>query len=300
MIVYGIDFTSAPGRRKPLTCARGRLKDGVLAIREIEAWEELDGFTRFLDRPGPWIAGLDFPFGFARRFLHTMGWPLRWPDYAGLVGRMSRDEFCATLEVYRRDRPPGDKEHRRVVDRLAGSVSPQKLHRPPVGKMLFEGVSRLIRTDVAIPPVRLTGSGRIVVEAYPGVLARRAVDRRRYKDDATGEQTEAQLAARRDILAFLDSTAFITAFGFHVEGADDTVADPTGDRLDAVLCAAQAAWAWTQRERGFGAPDGVDLAEGWIVDPWLASAFAKQDKGHAGTGKPRQQSETKEVRECRL
>ena len=39
--------------------------------------------------------------------------------------------------------------------------------------------------------------------------------------------------------------------------------DPSGDRLDAVLCLVQAAWA--SRQAQFGQPPRADALEGWIV-----------------------------------
>jgi predicted RNase H-like nuclease len=48
---------------------------------------------------------------------------------------------------------------------------------------------------------------------------------------------------------------------------DDLVADASGDKLDAVLCMVQAAWALQQHEQGherYGLPD-FDPLEGWIV-----------------------------------
>ena len=48
----------------------------------------------------------------------------------------------------------------------------------------------------------------------------------------------------------------------------DFVDDPTGDSLDAPLCAVHAAWAWRNRGRIFNGPRaGIDLREGWIADP---------------------------------
>ena len=52
--------------------------------------------------------------------------------------------------------------------------------------------------------------------------------------------------------------------------ADDPerVDDLTGDSLDALLCAIQAAWAWRNRRQLFGLPRaGIDPCEGWIADP---------------------------------
>jgi hypothetical protein len=56
-------------------------------------------------------------------------------------------------------------------------------------------------------------------------------------------------------------------FGFRVENGLNMTDDPTGDQLDALLCAIQATWAWTNRHDGYGAPDAVDPLEGWIADP---------------------------------
>ena len=42
-----------------------------------------------------------------------------------------------------------------------------------------------------------------------------------------------------------------------------------GDNLDALLCALQAAWAYTQRKNGYGIPSKSHRGEGWIVDPGL-------------------------------
>jgi len=41
--------------------------------------------------------------------------------------------------------------------------------------------------------------------------------------------------------------------------------DATGDRLDALLCLVQAAWAWQRRDQAYGLPARVDPLEGWIV-----------------------------------
>ena len=41
--------------------------------------------------------------------------------------------------------------------------------------------------------------------------------------------------------------------------------DASGDSVDAVICAVQAAWGWRRRRRNFGLPEGVESCEGWIV-----------------------------------
>jgi len=48
------------------------------------------------------------------------------------------------------------------------------------------------------------------------------------------------------------------------------VADASGDRLDAVLCLVQAAWASLQP--AYGLPVSLDTLEGWIVSAGLGAA----------------------------
>lgn len=51
--------------------------------------------------------------------------------------------------------------------------------------------------------------------------------------------------------------------------ASDWISDHSGDELDAVLGAVQAAWVWLRRNDNFGMPRSVDSLEGWICDPAL-------------------------------
>ncbi len=63
MKIYGIDFTSRPKRSKPITCLECRLDGNILEARELIEWRGYDAFERALRKSGPWIAGIDFPFG---------------------------------------------------------------------------------------------------------------------------------------------------------------------------------------------------------------------------------------------
>lgn len=137
--IFGIDFTSTPTRRKHITCLHARLQDSTLRVERLSRWASLGEFESFLTSPGPWLAGMDFPFGFARRFIETMGWPLCWESYISALGDMDRATFRAQLDHYRTTRVPGDKEHRRWADKLASAISPQKLYGTPVGLMLSKG-----------------------------------------------------------------------------------------------------------------------------------------------------------------
>ncbi len=269
MKIYGIDFTSRPSPRKPITCLACELEGTTLRAGELMEWPGFEGFESALGAPGPWIAGIDFPFGQARRFIETIGWPETWQDYVGHAHALGRQGFRTALDAYRAGRPPGDKEHRRTTDIAAGSISPQKLYGTPVGLMFFEGAPRLLASGVTIPGLHAGDPDRIVVEAYPGVLARNLIGRRGYKQDVRQKQTPAHQDARQDLLRHIIGAALLPGYGLQVDAPMELAEDPGGDHLDALLCAIQAAWAWRRREEGFGAPDACDPLEGWIADPAL-------------------------------
>ncbi|MFP5077395.1 DUF429 domain-containing protein [Rhizobium sp. YIM 134829] len=266
--IYGVDFTSAPSRRKPITCDECRLDVTRLRFVDLHLWSDFDAFSAFLASPGPWIAGLDFPFGQARKFVETIGWPSHWAGYVGLVSRMTRREFYDALTAYRLPRATGDKEHRRKVDVLTRAISPQKLHGVPVGLMFYEGAPRLLASGVMIPLLQEGDPGRVVVEAYPGVMARRLISNRPYKSDDRGRQTTERLAARREMLGRLKAED-PSLHGLEIDAPDELADAPSGDPLDALLCAVQAAWAWQNRAKNFGIPTCADPLEGWISDPGL-------------------------------
>lgn len=269
MEVLGIDFTSRPSRKKPITCLPCRLDAGVLEAENLSEWAGFEEFESALSRHGPWIAGIDFPFGQPRRFIHNIGWPADWQTYVNYAESLGRSGFRKLLDDYRGPRSKGDKEHRRATDIEAGSISPQKLYGVPVALMFFEGAPRIIKAGVTIPHLQIGDPYRIVVEAYPGVLARGVIGRRSYKHDSRTKQTADQHAARLDLLAALREHKAQERYGFAIVAPESLCDDPCGDHLDALLCAIQAAWAWRMREKGFGALGPLDPLEGWIADPQL-------------------------------
>jgi hypothetical protein len=267
MKIYGIDFTSRPGKRKPLTCIECELIGTTLHAIELHEWSSFEGFEAMLASPGSWIAGLDFPFGQARRFIENIGWPRSWTGYVDYVNSLSREEFRNELDAYRANRPTGDKEHRRATDIAAGSISPQKLYGVPVGLMFFEGAPRLRAANITIPGLQAGDPDRVAVEAYPGVLARRMVGKQSYKQDTKQKQTQSQFEAREHILQAVLGERLRDDYGLEVKTDLPLTDDPTGDHLDALLCAVQAAWAWLRKGNGYGLPGDMDPLEGWIADP---------------------------------
>lgn len=271
MHIFGLDFTSAPTFKKPITCAVGELQGSHLRIYDCINIPSMIAFEAFLRTPGSWLAACDFPFGQPEKLRSNLGWPARWEEYIAVIAALGKREFEQVLEHYRSGRPVGDKQHLRVVDRCAGACSPMMLHRVPVGKMFFQGAPRLLAAGVSILPCFPRNDDRIVVEGYPALVARRWVGRSSYKSDERSKQTMAKEEARRCIVRGLRSHELFDHYGLTLEVVSEManilIREPMADNLDAVLCAIQAAWAYTKRDEGYGIPPECDKDEGWIVDP---------------------------------
>ena len=272
MKIYGLDFTSAPGRRKPLIVLGCRLESDFLGVEDSETLTDFSAFEGFLHRPGPWICGMDFPFGQPRTLVAALGWPESWEGYVGEVDTLPKEEFEDKIRADMALRPAGSKWRYRLADRRSGSSSAMMLFRVPVGKMFFQGAPRLLASGIRVEPCRRNGDERVAVEAYPAVVARRFLGRTAYKRDSVPDTPERR-SARETLLAGLESAVLRKVYGFAVEMDDywreEFVSDPSADVLDSLLCAIQAAWAYARRDENYGVPPECDPNEGWILDPAL-------------------------------
>jgi hypothetical protein len=272
MRIYGLDFTSAPGRRKPLIVLCCTLEGGSLHVEDSETLTSFGGFEDFLQRRGPWVCGMDFPFGQPRSLVAALGWPESWEGYVREVGTLSKEEFEGKIRADMALRPPGSKWRYRLADRRSGSSSAMMLFRVPVGKMFYQGAPRLFASGVRVEPCRRNGDGRVTVEAYPAIVARHFLGRTAYKRDGVPDTPERR-SARETLLRGLESAVLRDVYGFVVEmearWREEFVSDPSADALDSLLCAVQAAWAYEKRDEGYGVPPECDSDEGWILDPAL-------------------------------
>ena len=265
MRIYGVDFTCAPRRAKPITVASGVLKRKALRLEELIPVYSFEEFEAFLRRPGPWVGGFDFPFSLPAELARDLAWPTAWQALVAHCAAMDRVAFRNALDAYRNSRKPGSKYAHRATDHPAGSSSPMKLVNPPVALMFHEGARRLLDAGLSIPILRENGSDRIALEAYPGLLVRKQLGiRASYKSDTRAQQTPARMAIRKQVLSALkEGRPLGIRIQIERKFERQIIDDGSGDLLDAVICAAQATWA-AQRP-GYGLPAEASAGEGWIV-----------------------------------
>lgn len=262
--VFGVDFTSAPRKAKPIVCAHARLEGPTVRVESIETLGDFAAFDALLRRPGPWIAGFDLPFGLPLEFVEHQRWSGDWGAIMARCAALSRAELRLLFDAYREARPVGSRYAHRVTDRPAGSSSPLKLVNPPVGLMLHEGATRIAAAGCHVPLLQRGDRKRVALETYPGLLARSIV-RGSYKNDTKAMQTPEREAARVAIVKALAAGRHRFALKAPLTPALRRLAieDASGDTLDAILCAVMAAWAITQP--GWGLAKRAPRGEGWIV-----------------------------------
>ena len=276
-LLLGVDFTSAPSRKKPITVAVGRWGLGddqpVYRLDEVRSLVSFGEFETFLRESGPWIAGFDLPFGQPRSLIEHEGWPTDWSAFV----RFYREQPRAALrDAFRRwcdARPSGDKFAWRRADRPAGSSPAMRWTNPPVAWMMHAGIGRMLDAGLVFPAHRYGPRGacdrvatqaRIALEAYPGFTARK-VCRTSYKSDTAANQTADRAANRRAILRALEAATAGLDIALEITAAwtRRLLADGSGDLLDAVICGLQAGHAAALP--GYGLPTDLDPLEGWIA-----------------------------------
>ena len=267
MQLAGVDFTSAPSRRKPITVAFGRLVDegSRLVLETVEEHTDFASFAAWLRAPGPWLAAFDFPFGLPRELVESLDWPREWLPLMRHYMRLSRPQIVATFKAWCATRPVGGKFAHRACDAVSGASPSMKWVNPPVAFMLHAGVGLLLGAGMHLPRLHDGDRQRVALEGYPGLVARELIGRRSYKSDTRAKHTPERRAARAELVAGLEQGRSRLGLRLALTDAQRAVLvdDGSADRLDAVLCLMQAAWAVVRP--GYGLPDVVDPLEGWIV-----------------------------------
>ena len=268
--LIGCDFSSSPTRRKPIMLALGQRQGARVQLIALQRFDSRAAFGQWLAQPGDWVGGFDLPFGLPRELVQTLGWPLQWFDCMAHYRSLSREQIRDAFAGFCNARPVGGKFAHRATDGPAGSSPSMKWVNPPVAYMLHAGVPLLLDAGVHLPGLHAGDPRRVVLEAYPGLLAREVLQRRSYKSDDRSKHTPDRLIARKDLVNALEIGQTRLGLRLKLSHAqrDALVDDASGDSLDAVLCLLQAAWAQQRHAEGdalYGLPPWLDPLEGWIV-----------------------------------
>lgn len=269
LTLIGVDFSSAPSNRKPIRLALGRRQGAVVRLESQRAMTSLADYAAWLAEPvAPgqgWVGGFDLPFGHSRELVLALGWPTEWAPLMAHYASLSRDQIRETFAAFCAARPVGQKFAHRATDGPAGASPSMKWVNPPVAFMMHAGVPPMIAAGVSLPGLQAGDPDRVALEAYPGLLARELIGTRSYKSDDKAKQTPERLIARKDLVDALEQGRTRLGLRLKLSHAqrDDLVDDGSGDKLDAVLCLMQAAWASEQPD--YGMPAQMDPLEGWIV-----------------------------------
>lgn len=273
--VAGVDVTSAPRRGKPITMARGRVEGDRLAIIAVDDLVTFDEYRDALRALPPSLVAIDHPFGLPRAFLEQVEWTGDWRRVVERGRELGMAGFIAEVAAFRDGQAVGSKHPLRAIDLLAGSASPVNVVNPPVGRMWQTCAPILLEVDADVRPVRANpGANVTAIEGYAALVAQNLVGTRAYKSESAGGDTAARRKARHALIEALGQPVCLEVYGVAVTlPAQLRLAfreSHKADRLDAVLCAVQAAWAG--RQPGLGIPADADPLEGWTPDPITVAA----------------------------
>lgn len=304
MRLYGLDFTSAPSKQKPLVLATGTIKDNTLVVESLTDLtgpkdHPFQGLEKTLDEPGPWLLATDVPLGMPRGLFEKLSWPKSsWKEFALKIASLSRQDFRRSIESLTVPIPKNEQKSgktskllrlKRETDRVAGSACPMNCVNPPVGLMFHEAVRRLAARDIAVLPQHpAPNCDRFVIEAYSRLVVENLFGARVPYKQPSRQNTKVSTSSgnsRSQILHELfqrlrgkskttQGPSVDQIYGFTLKipaKLEKTcLADDQGDWLDSLLCLVQAAWSFKQRPQGWGIPPDRHSLEGWIVDPKTA------------------------------
>lgn len=277
MKLIGIDFSSAPTKKKPIALAFAEWQADKVVLTGLKSLIKADDMTQLLKTEQNFVAAIDMPFGLSRELVEGLKWPgagvtteRAWAELMQFYTSLSRDEVRAVFRAWCDARPAGKKFAHRACDKPAGSSPSMKWVNPPVALMLHAGVPCLQEAGVHIPGMQVGDPSRVAVEAYPGFLARQVLNRQSYKSDDPKKESPDRRMARSELLCAMEEGMLLgirVVMPRYIKA--ELLEDAKADHLDAALCALTAAWCAKRADNLYGLPPNVDPVEGWIAPvPW--------------------------------
>lgn len=280
MKLIGIDFSSAPTKKKPIALAFAEWQADKVVLTGLKSLTRLEDMTQLLKAEQDFVAAIDMPFGLSRDLVEGLKWPgagltteRAWAELMQFYTHLSRDEVRAVFRAWCDARPAGKKFAHRACDKPAGSSPSMKWVNPPVALMLHAGVPCLQEAGVHVPGMQVGDRSRVAVEAYPGFLARQVLNRQSYKSDDPKKESPDRRMARSELLCAMEEGMLLgirVVMPRYIKA--ELLEDTKADHLDAALCALTAAWCEKRADNHYGLPPNLDPVEGWIAPvPWKKS-----------------------------
>ena len=271
--LIGIDFSSTPTKKKPVAVAVGRWVENTILVDGLESFIRHEEMQALLTREKNFVAAIDMPFGLSRQLVDGLQWPgakradpQAWSDLIRFYSSLPRDDIRSIFKAWCDARPVGKKFAHRVCDTPAGSSPSMKWVNPPVAFMLHAGAPLLLGAGVHIPGMQAGDPDRVVLEAYPGYLARQVLGRQSYKSDDPKKDTSDRRMARSELLCALEEGMLLNIkVVVRPYLRARLLEDVKADHLDAVLCCLAAAWSQKRSNANYGLPEVIDPVEGWIA-----------------------------------
>lgn len=264
MHLLATGFHPAPSRRRPIQVAHAVPSAAGARLEGFEECAQHADFTAVLARCGPWLGVFDFPFGLAREVVVACGWPLQWDALATHVAALGREAFRAQLRAFCTARPRGARLPLRATERASGAP-PALGARGEAHALRFRaGAPALCAAGVTLPGVRDADPLRIALEGSPALLAA-SVTRGSWRSARAHGRADVRELERERVLDALERGHSALGVRLRVARAERRaiLADDRGERLAALLCLAQAAWAAPRAD--FGLAAAIDPIEGWTV-----------------------------------
>ena len=291
MIIYGVDFSSAPTKQKPIviaecqfdSCNNRSSNQSSLLLKRFVLIYSLNDFESFLSKSKFGVGGFDLPFSMPEELIEYFEWPNEWETFVRYFCGQSKPFLKECFKSWCEKRDSGKKFAYRLTDIVSKSSPAMRWVNPPVAWMMHAGIHRLIDAGLIFPAhdrrvqtkiehkliksMELKGlvyKKKLAVEVYPALTVRK-VTNKSYKSDEKVKNNSARIAKRRDILKSLRYQTAGLSLDLKITLRDQkkVIEDFRGDYLDAVICAMQAADA--SMDPFFKFPKSHNYLEGWIV-----------------------------------
>lgn len=243
-MIYGVDFSTAPSKSKPIVVCSGILDASVLRVTPLANFVSVSDFGDWFCALESGVVGIDAAFGLPVEF-SSWAYP-GLDEWSSLTAKIQQEGFSgleAKILAFRATRESGFKEPVRLADKPHRAASPLKLLNPPMAKMFFLISGLLAKSSHDVWPVRRCQSDVKVSEIYPGAFPRKLLAGKSYKNDPKGDLDRPQ--RRTQILEFLEDETRKGDVGWSLRFEDQAhrdlcLRDPKADHLDAVIAAYEA------------------------------------------------------------